>query len=128
MRPGRELDALVAEKVLSLEVVKNKKGGWSLGPPDYYDSYGEMILFNPLPSYSEDIAAAWEVLEKIRDTFDPLGREWRPNIHYSGKEHGWRAEFELSDDGPGDDTTYYFGEAKTAPHAICLAALNCHLE
>jgi hypothetical protein len=75
--------------------------------------------------YSTDMAAAWTVLEKIRTTLDPLGREWRQTVSRSGSK--WRCEFELSDDNAGDDTTYYWAEAETAPLAICLAALKAVL-
>lgn len=67
--PDLEKDALVAREVLSLNPVKTVWGKqkqysqWSLGEPDYYDDQGATELFNPLPQYSTDIAAAWEVVE-----------------------------------------------------------------
>lgn len=52
LNPGRELDALVAEKVLG----KPRVDGL-IKPPDDI-SYG-------VPAYSTDIAAAWEVVEYL---------------------------------------------------------------
>src|SRR5688572_11412393 len=73
MKPGRELDALVAEKVMGL--------AWDT----FTDDYGEQlyVLWDrkkvggppagdlwPLPRYSEDIAAAWEVVERVVENFE----------------------------------------------------------
>ena len=62
MKPGRELDALVAGRVM----------GWR---PPRFDDFGDIgrsivesegrDLFEP-PRYSTDISAAWEVVEKLR--------------------------------------------------------------
>ena len=70
MKPGRELDVLIAEKIFGHEVTlktwnEGKCGEWSIGKPDYYDSYGESILHNPLPNYSEDIQAAWQIVDYL---------------------------------------------------------------
>jgi hypothetical protein len=114
----RERDALVAERVMGLEVVRNPKGGWSIGPADCYDSAGEMILFNPLLAYSEDISATWQVVEKL-------------------VSDGWRVDTVSSEVGgtdvvlsciPGARGHYCSdsleGRVTTAPEAICLAALR----
>ena len=95
---GRELDALVAEKVM----------GWYRkdGPPP--DGGGDRWLFEPepgdrefsfehaeygtLPHYSTDIAAAWEVAEKFKGIYiykadiniDPniKAGQWRNCFHH----------------------------------------------
>lgn len=85
MKPGRELDALVAEKVLGSERI-----GWAP---------------------STDIAAAWELVEKLKDILKGefclsfVNSEWTVyrDWHTDSEPLGW---------------------AQTAPHAICLAALN----
>ena len=97
MKPGPELDALVAEKVMGLG------NDWCLHvgvhPP----------CGSPCPiDYSTDIAAAWQVVEKI-------GNASLVN-HASGG--AWHVEFELK----GGSLPYDTGD--TAPHAICLAALK----
>lgn len=110
MKPGRELDQLVAEKIFGLEVVKEtwdegKECSYSIGEPDYWYTANEPggYLHNPVPFYSTDIAAAWEVFEKVK-----LYRLERWN-----DGHGWSASSGRNRER-GD----------TAPHAICLAALE----
>lgn len=112
MDAGRELDALVAEKVMGLEVKPYEKLKGS-DIPEYFGTlwvpsadqnrgtpYQQWL---PLPHYSTSIAAAWEVVEKLKDD----------DFHL--EEHGthWKAGF-----GPR------WRGAETAPHAICLAALE----
>jgi hypothetical protein len=109
MNPGRELDALIAEKVFHHEVHKNPKGGWSIGEADYYDSYGEMILFNPLPNYSEDISAAWEVMETLPDLWSLV---W-------GMSENGRRLYAIC-----DESTKSIAGGASAPYAICMAALG----
>lgn len=85
MNPGPELDALVAEKVM----------GWR-----------DDVALLP-PSYSTDIKAAWEVVEKMGSNF----------IIASEK----RGEFAVFF-GPGEIDE--FCKSSSSPHAICLAALK----
>jgi hypothetical protein len=77
---GRELDALVAEKVMGCKVrigfpiYENGVGMKLKGSNPYCEcenkahwteSRGESDLFSDIPNYSTDIAAAWAVLKKI---------------------------------------------------------------
>lgn len=100
---SREIDALIAERVMEYPV-KHRKTPVS----DYWVCI--LHTWIKLPPYSTDIAAAWEVVEKI----NLLG------------ERGWlRKE-------SGGGWEYYEYEydfepvitADTAPMAICLAALK----
>lgn len=103
LKPGRELDALVAEKVM----------GEDLSPLGTL--HGREIPYVP-PHYSTDIAAAWQVMEHItaqkRDDFG-----WFDLRFVNDR---WKATFITG--------AYYEArdhiEAPTAPHAICLAALK----
>lgn len=97
MKPGRELDALIAEKVMGMNVQHGRV--WS--------QEGKCLRETDLPSYSTDIAAAWEVVEKLKLGLLPDGDKW-----IAGQAD--RAGLETSNLCWGD----------TAPHAICLAALN----
>lgn len=74
MNPGRELDAIIAEKIFKDVVFRNEGEGWSIGEPDYYDSYGELILWNPLQAYSTDITETFKIVEKICNDFDKRHR------------------------------------------------------
>jgi hypothetical protein len=129
MVPGRELDALVAEKVLGY--------WWSDGPKHDYDGpcEWERILIPPnftekdlkswvfppkgkiaktyfiTDKYSTDIAAAWKVVEKLKS-----GKPIYMRIFW---QDNYGAAF-------GNPSTSVF--ANTAPEAICKAALLTTLE
>lgn len=131
MKAGRELDILVAEKVLGLKVVKTvwgkrkQYGCYSIGEPDWYDDAGATELGNPLPAYSTDIAAAWEVVEHMNN----LGTKSRDAYFILNKsDSGFKVSFyRRKHVGPGQwDYVAYHGTVKadTAPMAICLAALK----
>ena len=122
MPAGRDLDALVAEKVM----------GWGRAHYDYV--FWQQTAAEPLlrycsstlimrdgdepPNYyqpfhpSRDIAAAWEVVERMNELRKPF------SITQSAFMSGWIAEF-LAD----DDFNTIEAQADTAPLAICRAAL-----
>lgn len=122
MNAGCELDILVAEKVMGHKVHKTVWGKqqqyyeYSLGKPDYYDDAGESKLFNPLPSYSEDISAAWEVVEHLQGRHP--ANTFRLDQDYEGL---WHCTFTCM----GSTVTEHNGGS--APHAVCLAALKAIL-
>lgn len=101
MKPSRELDALVAKKVMG---IKNAD----------YDHDGTDV---PKP-YSSDIAAAWQVVEKLHT------QNWSVHLdcsEYLGEDCGGcdiRVECKVGARGR------FYADASTAPHAICLAALK----
>jgi hypothetical protein len=96
MNAGRELDALVAEKVMGADVVVRDGRAYINGNP-----------YDRLPNYSTDIAHAWQIVERMAD--------WRVVIERvpSGE---WEVMF---------DTRRVFENVKadTLPLAICRAAL-----
>lgn len=121
---GRVLDAAVAERVMGLTLGEPDWPCWrsyddgSLNPHQIpararddderhpvtiTDGYREVV-----PFFSTDIAAAWQVVERLRLT-----------VGYAGNA-GWYA-------GPGEDGDWdcwsYFAVAQTASEAICRAAL-----
>lgn len=106
MKPGRELDALVAEKVM----------GWRW----FTDEFNPRPVLVPpgmprqsaLPSFSTDIAAAWEVVERLR------GME--PELSWNDEARCWIVGFWK---GPSAPSTIH-GSSDSAPNAICLAALK----
>lgn len=103
MNPGRKLDALVAEKVM----------GWALSNKESIKDgliYTDRGWTSAYPSYSTDIAAAWEVVEKFR---------WaEPELSWNDETHSWIVHFQKG------MYSGYANSAETAPHAICLAALK----
>jgi hypothetical protein len=154
LEAGRELDALVAERVMQLgasialesgtelwmfpygasitETQKELGNNWFLASSIEYGSYYSDASLNtgseakqrilrdslvPLKRYSTDIAAAWEVVEKLRD----LGFFLDISVAVDRFDVDMRADRMPSDwwlrEGP-------LAEATTAPLAICRAALQ----
>ena len=126
MVAGRELDALVAEKVMGLSPCHFAMRGaigmntvWQCQhadqTPDFsrncFDATGELGPHR----YSTAIAAAWEVVEKFQHDGWAVEVDWCP-AHEQGP--CWFSE--LSKTGPD----YYRDHADTAPLAICFAALE----
>jgi hypothetical protein len=105
MQAGREMDALVAEKVMELpkDLISTH------GPLFYTRKNGTQVKIKEIQYYSTEIAAAWEVVEKLRET---------------GKH------FFIRDTGNNEilvKFSYLYGTgtiANTVPLAICRAALK----
>ena len=109
---GRELDAMVATFVMGCKVIVD--GG---KPYCDCDDRGHFTrdandVYADLPCYSTDIAAAWQVVEKLKGA----AVEWffHIDIPKPSVTDEWRAIFTPA-------TRYSW--AKTAPLAICRAAL-----
>jgi hypothetical protein len=105
LKPSRELDALIAEKVMGWKLEEHfglRRWVWKL-PADQLIN-GLQWIDNPLP-FSEEISSAWQVVEKLKSD----ERDFK--IWFIGN---WQASF----GSPG------IGESNSAPHAICLAALK----
>ncbi len=105
MPAGREMDALIAEKIFG-NFVHRLSGG----------KYGIGSLMLEIPNYSTDIADAWEVAEKLHkenDIFDV----WHE------KDTGFDWWCEVVNNGGG-----WSANAKNAPLAICRAALLAVME
>lgn len=116
MEAGRELDALIAEKVMGYPAFAEKvvtKLGDHLVISDHCAICGRKDGTSEcLPHYSTDIAAAWEVVEKLRLSVLQFEDGWfaDPRLE-SYREHFWGAL------GADDFSA-------TAPLAICRAALE----
>lgn len=68
LQAGPELDALVAEKVMGFTVI-----------------YGFMQVFEDatpidIPKYSTDIAAAWQIVEKMRGCASSVWDRWEKEL------------------------------------------------
>jgi hypothetical protein len=123
MDAGRELDALVAEKVMGWSDIDLEDQGDFGVPPEARipDAYGRTVSwyaspFEQFPHYSTDIAAAWLVVEKVAtiDKGEPGGLEVAV-LHYPD-----RCECHIET----NSAAFLVVEgAPTAPHAICRAAL-----
>lgn len=108
MTAGRELDALVAEKVMGHRIFQP--------PPLTLDQAWEVRPNNtegrPLLPYSTDIIAAWQVVAKLMDS------HFMVSVNCSHESGWWAVVYPSS--GPAIESEY----ASSGPHAICLAALE----
>lgn len=102
LKPGRELDALIAEKVMGLRVVPHAGDFIVIYPTEEWD---------PLPWYSSEIADAWEVVEKITAGDRAMSLIFERGI--------WCCKANMEFEPTGHEHV-----AETAPLAICLAALK----
>jgi hypothetical protein len=109
LQAGRELDALIAEKVMGI------KCGACL-----QDGQLEPITMDwrEIPHYSTDIAAAWEVVEKAYLVIRPSLLHGSNLQWIAGQLKGVRAS------GLIEIIKETYTEAETAPLAICKAALR----
>ena len=126
MKPGRKLDALIAEHVVG-HLVEHWNGHYAIkgdevGGVGVIEEDKLVYCFSKgsrhLPNYSTDIAAAFEVVEKLRaDELNfTLGNGKNGNQH--------QAEFRERTTRALYTGKWWFSIADTAPHAICLAALK----
>ena len=103
MPAGREMDALVAKNVMKLEF-----------PVYEFDGYKHQ--YKPKP-YSTNIAAAWEVVDKINS------QESLYNFELSKDDKSWMCEWWSK-----ETQEPIWATADTAPLAICRAALLAVME
>jgi hypothetical protein len=123
MQAGREMDALIAEKVMGF-TVKCILGRYQIALFNVGTGEKAPGIFKNLPYYSTNIVAAWNLLEHIKksvkitvyepnDTaLDYVYMEW-----YGGQ---WDMVLGFT---PSEDERFY-GTADTLPLAICRAALK----
>lgn len=113
MKPGRELDALVAEKVMGLEPWPGRPGAFKA---KVVPRGREPKPCLP-PSYSTDIAAAWEVVGKLN--------RWHFELTRLADLCGWEYRCTMKSAWPGVSGEHAIGTSEiSAPHAICLSAMK----
>lgn len=105
MPAGREMDALVAEKVMGLEVSRDHYGG-----PRHLVRTGAKWRYDVIEAYSTKISSAWEVVEKM--------------IHLDPMIDWWGSHWDCVLRRQEGSCEEYTASAPTAPLAICRAALN----
>lgn len=133
MKAGRELDALIAEKVFGCKVIHSVPGAYEFCGCSDRQHAMETKDGQDIKPYSYRIDCAWEVAEKIRKVMAARefprtmaileeSRELYEDPDADGIKDGftvlWPSEY--SDDEDGEIS----GFAPTLPHAICLAALK----
>lgn len=105
IKAGRELDAVIAEKVMGMaldDIFEHEEMGDELGWVPI-----STVPLETVPHYSTSIADAWLVVEKLKDTC------------------GFSLDYVRGRDKPG--RCWFgraFGQGETAPLAICIAAMD----
>lgn len=111
LKPGRDVDRLIAEQVMNLQVDYGERVIEKIDSKINRDVYHVEYL---VPNYSTDIVAAWEIVDfltKIKGV--------RVNIDLSAQSCIINMEYNLR----GVVWTWQV-DAATAPMAICLAGLK----
>jgi hypothetical protein len=124
MQAGRNTDALIAEMVMRYLNVGRRTLG-NAGTMLFYEKDGDE--FRLVPKFSTDIAAAWEVIERIRE----IDEYWCPYIHWDDDDGEGNPMWVVSFNYFGEDESQFkVAEAqdKSAPVAICRAALLAVME
>jgi hypothetical protein len=118
MKPGRELDALVAEKVMGLEYIPASSPSAGLIVQDhFFDPKTGDALFGWSPS--TNIATAWEVWEH------ETPENWRMTVHKSNGRYLALIVEETKEKG---HRTVAQVEAKTAAEAMVKCRLLAVME
>ena len=108
MKAGRGLNIRVAEDVMKRKFAQDE----IFGDMESLDNG----VYGYLQPYSEDISAAWQVIEKLKG--------YHPRIEFDPYSQNWEATFSARE----ADFSYPIVSATTAPEAICKAALLALLE
>lgn len=110
MKAGRELDVLVAEKVMGYIMIDTE----AMSPHNSSNGFTLDVIL-PLPDYSTDISAAWQVVEKFDYyTLSKIREGEDGSVSIVGFECRV-TNF--------DHTTGLGISMESMSHAICLAAL-----
>jgi hypothetical protein len=111
VEPGRELDALIAEKVMGWTLKENPKAFYDFEVFSWEGGNVDVCDFRPSTSISD----AWQVVDKLKDYMCELEFDF-------GYENRIWAMFTVA--GIIDELHPSFqSEGRSAAHAICLAAL-----
>lgn len=111
MNPGRELDALMAEKVMGWKVSRDIPGAWDM------DELRSTKNWHP----STDIADAMTIADKLSSESLPETERFMLNLTLADGQAF--AEFERRV-YQGEPDTFVSTWVETPAHAICLAALK----
>lgn len=113
MRPGRELDTLIAKHIFKHEVVIKRKIPTEITPA------GE----RPLREYSKEMGAAFEIMKKLNISLIPIENgQW---FALAGREEGYSSPADFIQYlGEGNFQNAGAAVADSAPMAITLAAIK----
>lgn len=119
MKPGRDMDALVAVKVMGWKFCWGftrcpdlQSDRWAVDP------LGHERFFREIPRYSTNISAAWKVLTHLQFT------HWRIEVYRIQESEEWGCSLSQQPFRSVLKDIDVCVTAGSAPHAICLAALK----
>ncbi|GAI65616.1 unnamed protein product [marine sediment metagenome] len=133
MEPGKELDILVAEKVMNHPVPdfipEDALDLYLAGSPIHCDSWtcvcrydeGDVPKWIPDP-YSTDPSAAWPVVEKLTEEWTKRNKPISIEVTYDCGAYETKIET-WDDDKKNWNEPIFSGSCEAAPEAICKAAL-----
>ena len=108
MKPGKELDALIAEKIFDLDVLAGKV----VTPHEFLE--GTHYSLEP-EAYSTNITAAWKIVERLNEQFLMVSVDsYLGGADIAILDKKAEGHYQLTVSAKGDD----------ACHAICLVALK----
>lgn len=113
MRPGRELDTMIAKYIFEHEVIIKRKIPTEVTPA------GE----RPLREYSKEIGAAFDVAKKLNISLIPIeGGSW---FALAGKKEGFPSPASFIEYlSAGNFVDAGAAVTESAPLSICLAAMK----
>lgn len=113
MRPGRELDTLIAQHIFGHEVVIKRKVPTEVTPA------GE----RPLREYTKEIGAAFDVAKKLNISLIPIeGGQW---FALAGKAEGFGSPAQFIEYlSAGNFLEAGAAVTESAPLSICMAAIK----
>lgn len=125
LEAGRETDALVAKKAMgwtraTLQGHLGQVDTWE--PPDDHPEWQISVPEHYPPSYSEDISAAWEVVEKIRGASEQIRERFTWEIELTA--YGGDSTVAQIRMGRGHYPEALLRIIMPTPLAICRAALK----
>jgi hypothetical protein len=110
---ARERDALVARALGWVDFWEGE--GYVMAYPPNEQAMGIEGERAPVPPFSTDIAAAWQIVEEM----------YKRGLNVSvTADHGWRATWECCIHTPGSGEEWPSADADTPMLAICRAALK----
>lgn len=110
MPAGRELDAVVAERVMGFRWFTSPCANVSVPVADDSWQY--------LPAFSTDIAAAWKVVERLGEMGYTLDIQWK------GKGRVYEFTSEVSASRWDDYGFRDYHAVGSMPYAVCMVALQ----
>lgn len=113
MRPGRELDTLIAQHIFGHEVIIKRRVPTEVTPA------GE----RPLREYTKEIGAAFEVAKKLNISLIPIeGGSW---FALAGKTEGFSSPAQFIEYlSAGNFVEAGAAVTESAPLSICMAAIK----